>query len=138
LETCQNSNLAFKGKETLYQKKNTVGYHGDIDDPHDGFSYTYQMALQDNKHILSHGSTLSLYVINNKRLAFDVSKNDFKNVNILSKIAEIGFFHCFENARVIENELIINKRIYYPENSRATACDDSKTEQIKIDLSGID
>lgn len=137
LETCQNSNLAFEGKNTFYKEKNKIGHRGNLDDPHDDFFYSYEATLPDNKHILSHGGSLSLYKITNKRLGFSVLNNDYREVHVLSKIAEIGFFHCFQNATVSENRLIVNRRIYYPENPRATACDDNKTEQIKIDLSGI-
>lgn len=137
LDTCQDSNLAFEGRETFYQNGNEIGYTGDADDAHDDFSYTYQASLSDNKHILSHGSDLVLYEIMNKRLAFDVAENDFRDVHVLSIIGSIGYFHCFKSAEISENTLTINRRVYYPENPRATACDDNKTEQIKVDLRDV-
>lgn len=139
LETCQNSNLAFYGKENQWSDNNSVGYNNPDESykPAQSFFYTYEGKLPNAKHLLSHGGSLAIYKITEKRFGFDVSKNDYRNIHILSKIAEIGFFHCFKKADISENTLIIKKRIYYPDNPHASACDENKTEQVKIDLSDI-
>lgn len=135
LETCQNSNLGLSGHQGLWYNEEAVGFEDP--DSNRTFIYKYEGTISDTMYLISHHSDLAIYEITQAELGFDVSKDDYRSVHILSKLAHVGYFHCFLKAEIADNTIIVKKALYHEDKPRSEACDLTKSERIKIDISKI-
>ena len=124
IDTCQNSNLAYKGQKPTISDDKTVSFYKDIDDAHSYFGYTYLGKTSKGKNYLYHNGTIGVYTITKENMITDLQKNTSKRVTVISKLGD-SLIPCFQSASVINDALVVNLKKYNPNKPRAFQCSDT-------------
>jgi hypothetical protein len=132
IDSCQDSNLAFEGKDYSIRNDGTVSYYEDPDDGHSYFGYRVVGRTLNNVFVLFHSEYIGLYSLTEQDMRFDFSKNKTKTVKVLAKLSET-YMPCFDSALTRGNKLIIIKSVWESSASRAARCTDVK-ETLTFDL----
>ncbi len=124
LDTCQNSNLAFKGREPTVNDDGTISYYKDPDDGHSRFAYRYLGKTSKGIHYIFHNGNIGVYSITNEKIISDLQKNTTRNVTVINKLGD-SFVPCFQDGVVKNDNLIIKVKAYMPDEPVAFQCSDS-------------
>jgi len=123
IDSCQYSNLAFKGRDYSISENGTVSYYEDPEDAHSYFGYRVIGRALNNVFALYHVGYIGLYSLKEQDIIFDFSKNDAKSVKVLTKLSE-AYIPCFKSANIRGNKLVIVKKVWDASAPRASQCTD--------------
>ncbi len=135
IDSCQDSNLAFEGKNLSISHDGTVSYYEDPNDGHSKFGYRVVGRTLNNVFVLFHQGYIGLYRLREQNVTSDFSKNKEKSVMVLTKLSD-AWMPCFISAKTQGNKLIIVKDIWDSSQSRAAQCT-SDRETLHFDLSNF-
>ena len=135
IDSCQDSNLAFEGKNFTTDKKGTITYYEDPKDGRSSFSYRVVGRTLNNIFVLFHSGYIGLYKLEEQDVIFDFSKKEKTSVTVLSKLSET-WTPCFQSAHIIGNKIIINKFEWDSSTSRANQCT-KVNEKLVFDLHNL-
>ena len=121
IDSCQDSNLAFEGKDYSVSENGTVSYYDDPEDGHTYFGYRVVGRTLNNVFVLFHSGYIGLYRLNETNVIFDFSKNSAKSVQVLTKLSH-AWMPCFISAEIRENTLLIVKDIWDSSAPSASQC----------------
>jgi len=107
LDTCQNSNIAFKGQKPTINDEGTVSYYEDPKDVYSYFAYRFLGKTSKGIIYLSHKGTIGAYTITKESIITDLQKNTRKSVSVINKIGDT-VMPCFKDA-IIENDSLVVK-----------------------------
>ena len=80
IDSCQNSNLAYEGRDFSASEEGEVSYLEDPNDPHSHFSYKVLGRTLNNIYVLFHDGYIGLYRLEEKNIRFDFSESNSKFV----------------------------------------------------------
>jgi hypothetical protein len=135
IDSCQESNLAFAGKDYSISNHGTVSYYEDPDDRHSYFRYKVLGRTLNNVFILFHSGYIGLYRLEEQYVQFDFSKTEKKAVKVLTKLSG-SYVPCFDSAETIGNKLLVIKDVWDSSAPSANQCSGTK-ETITFDLNGF-
>ena len=123
-DTCQHSNLAFKGQKPTIDDEGTVSYYENPDDAHSRFAYRYLGKTSKGVHYIFHNGTIGAYTITKENIITDLQNQISKSVSVITKLGD-SFIPCFQSAVIDNDTLVIKVRKYDPNKSTALQCADS-------------
>ena len=135
IDGCQDSNLAFEGKEFKIQENGTVSYYENPNDVRSNFGYRVLGRSLNNIFILFHSGYLGLYRLDDRNITFDFSKQQKRKVTILTKISE-SWLPCFNSLEVKGNIVTIKKATFDSTAPRSSQCTEVE-EILTYDLSEL-
>ncbi|CAE6900989.1 hypothetical protein ACOMICROBIO_GDFFDHBD_01518 [Vibrio sp. B1REV9] len=133
IDSCQESNLAFKGRDYHVSSDGSVSYYEDPDDGHSYFKYKVLGKTERGVFALAHSGNIGLYRLETQPVDFDFNNSNEQMVSVLTKLSQ-SWVPCFESATVQGNQLQVEKHIWDPAVSRAEQCSE-KLETVTFDLS---
>lgn len=133
IDSCQESNLAFKGRDYHLSSDGSVSYYEDPDDGHSYFKYEVLGKTERGVFALAHSGYIGLYRLENQPVDFDFNYSNEQRVNVLTKLSQ-SWVPCFRSAQVKGNQLQVIKHVWDPAASRAEQCSDT-LETVTFDLS---
>jgi len=131
LDTCQNSNLAFKGQEPIISDDKRVSFYKDPDDGHSYFGYIYLGKTSKGKNYIYHNGTIGAYTITQENMIIDLQKKTSKNVTVINKLGD-SFIPCFQSAIIKDDKLVVTVKKYIAAESASRKCSD-KIETLIIE-----
>ncbi|MGR5308096.1 hypothetical protein [Vibrio mediterranei] len=133
IDSCQESNLAFKGRDYHVSSDGSVSYYEDPDDGHSYFKYEVLGKTERGIFALAHLGYIGLYRLENQPVDFDFNYSNEQMVSVLTKLSQ-SWVPCFRSAQVKGNQLQVIKHVWNPAASRAEQCTDT-LETVTFDLS---
>jgi hypothetical protein len=121
IDSCQDSNLAYEGKDYSVSKDGTVSYYEDPQDGHSHFGYRVVGRTLNNVFVIFHSGSIGLYRLQERDVIFDFSQSDAKSVKVLTKLSGT-WMPCFKSAEIRENRLLIVKDVWDSSAPRASQC----------------
>lgn len=133
IDSCQESNLAFKGRDYHLSSDGSVSYYGDLDDGHSYFKYEVLGKTERGVFALAHSGYIGLYRLESQPVDFDFNYSNEQMVSVLTKLSQ-SWMPCFRTAQVKGNQLQVIKHVWDPAASRVEQCSE-KLETVTFDLS---
>tara|TARA_B100001123_G_C14938289_1_gene878627 strand:+ start:178 stop:780 length:603 start_codon:yes stop_codon:yes gene_type:complete len=132
IDSCQDSNLAYEGRDFSVGKDGTVSYYEDPRDAHSYFGYKVVGRTLNNIFVLFHSGYIGLYRLEEQEITFDFSQKTKKSVLVLTKISG-SWTPCFDAAETRGNALIVRKGVWDSSAPRSSQCTEA-TEELTFDL----
>ncbi len=132
IDSCQDSNLAYEGRDFSVGKDGTVSYYEDPRDAHSYFGYKVVGRTLNNIFALFHSGYIGLYRLEEQEITFDFSQKTKKSVLVLTKISG-SWTPCFDAAETRGNALIVRKGVWDSSAPRSSQCTEA-TEELTFDL----
>lgn len=136
IDSCQNSNLGFEGRNPTVSKEGWISYPSDPKGEYSGFGYMVLAKSKNNIFALYHSGYVGLYRFEKQNMIFDFTTSEKKTVNVLTKLSR-SWMPCFESAAINENKLSIIKHIWDSSKPRSQQCQ-KEMETLTFDLQKFD
>ncbi|OLQ95163.1 hypothetical protein BIY21_06850 [Vibrio ponticus] len=133
LDSCQESNLAFEGRDYSITSRGANSYSSNTNDENFSFQYEVLGKTEHDVFAVLHSGYIGLYRLEAKQVRFDFGESDDQIVSVLTKLSQT-WVPCFESANVQGNQLQVVKHIWNPDAPTADQCSD-RLETVTYDLS---
>ena len=132
IDSCQDSDLAYEGRDFSVGEDGTISYYEDPQDGHSYFGYKVVGRTLNNIFVLFHSGYIGLYRLEEQEMIFDFSQKTKKPVLVLTKISG-SWTPCFDAAETRGNALIVRKGVWDSSAPRSSQCTEA-TEELTFDL----